>query len=228
MTTGSITKEQEKQYDIFGQDLLKRVRKEVPLDKDGIQRLFANWDKVMKDVVFSFVKNSAADNRFELLTSFKMTAPKRYDHDTQLATFVSYAEKEKFFCYNYSITDANFANATLRLIPGRTYLVKIFGIKQGETVNSEDCLKFLATQQAIFVGAQGLSLVRQLKKGKFPMSKWTLSFDKEDALWRDADGNPGVPVMGRDSDGDWYFDLTYLGDDSHDGFCLLCVNDLSA
>lgn len=224
MTTGSITAGQEKQFYRFGQDLLSQARKQVPLDKDSMQRLIANWDKVMNDVVNSLIKYSMADNRFELLTSFEITVPKRYNHNTQLATFDDYAKKERYYFYNENITDKNFAKATQWLVPGKTYSVKIFGIKQ--RVTSEDCLAFLSTQQAILVGAQGLSLARQLKKDKFPMSKWTASFDQKDALWLRADGDYVVPLAYRYSDGDCDFGLGRFELGWDDNHCLLCVCDL--
>ncbi|MDD5071974.1 MAG: hypothetical protein PHQ42_04555 [Patescibacteria group bacterium] len=228
MTTGLITptEGQEKQLSRIVEDAVKRAREQVVLDKDAMQRLLANGGKFQSDIIVLLAKHSIADNRFDLLTSFEITVPEGYDHKTQLATFASYAKKEKFYFYNEAITDDNFANATGILVPRKTYMVKIFGIKK--RVSSEDCLVFLATQMAILVGAQGLSLVRQLKKDEFPVGKWTASFDKKDALWEDADGNRRVPCMDRHSDGDWGFDLGGFEHDWNGDYCLLCLCDLSA
>jgi hypothetical protein len=219
MTTRSITEGQEKQFfRTFIEDVVDQARKQVPLNKGSIQTLLGNSGKVQTGIVELLVKYSATDDRFGLQTWFEITVPKGYNHDTQLATFASYAEKEKFDFYNEAITDKNFNKATQRLIPGKTYLVKIFGIKQ--RVPSDDCLAFLTAQRAILVGAQGLSLVRQLKKDRFPVDKCTVSFDKKNTLWRDAAGHHRVPFSG------WNFDLGYFQGDWNSDYCLLCVCEL--
>jgi len=89
-------------------------------------------------------------------------------------------------------------------------------------------MTFLASQRAILVGAQGLSLARQLKKKEFPVGKWTVSFDEKDSLWTDADGHHRVPSMDRNSGGDWDFRLSYFEYGWGGDFCLLCFCDLSA
>lgn len=231
MTTGLITpttEGQEVQLERVVLDTVRESRKAVVLDKDGMQRLLGNGGKFQEGVIALLAKLSASDDRFELLNSFELTVPQKYTHGTQLATFAAFAKNksEKFYFYNDSITDANYAKATQKLVPGKTYGVKIFGIKQ--RVTSEDCLAFLATQRAILVGAQGVSLTRQLKREQFPVEKWTVSFDEKDALWEDADGDHGVPLVDRDSDGDWSFDLGYFGRDWNDAHCLVCFCDLSA
>ncbi|MEK7097904.1 MAG: hypothetical protein AAB906_03590, partial [Patescibacteria group bacterium] len=193
MTTGSITKKvtsgQEKQWGRFVEDTICEARKQVAIDKGAMQSLLGNGDKVRAGIIDLLIKHSASDDRFGLVTAFKLTVPKGYSHDTQLAIFASFAKNksEKFYYYNDNITDENFAKVTQKLVPGKTYGVKIFQIKS--YVTSEDCLAFLASQRAILVGAQGLSLVRQLKKDQFPtIGKWTVSFDEKDALWADGDG----------------------------------------
>lgn len=222
MMTGSITtKGQEKQLKRIVEDTIESARKKVVLDKDAIQRLLGNGGKFQDDIIASLIKHSAADDRFGLLTSFEITVPKDYDHNTQLATFASYAKKERFYYYNEAITDKNFAKATQKLVPGKTYSVKIFGIKQ--RVSSEDCLMFLATQKAILVGAQGVSLVRQLKKDKFPVSRYTVSFDEKDALF--VGGRHRVPSVSRDSGGGWEFDLGCFESDWGSACCLLVLCD---
>ncbi len=226
MTTGLITptKGQKKQLDRIIEDAVGRV----VFDKESMQRLLANGGKLQEDIVASLLRHSTADNRFELSSSFEITVPKSYDHATQLARFALYTKKEKFYYYNDAITDKNFAGVTAKLIPGKTYGVKIFGIKWGKVVTSDDCLAFLATQRAVLVGAQGISLVRQLKKDEFPVGKWTVSFDDKDALWEDADGNHRVPSMNLHSDGDWHFNLGFFESDWNGNDCLLCLCDLSA
>jgi hypothetical protein len=229
MTTGSITpttEGQETQFERIVQDAIRRARQKVPLDKDALQRLLGKGGAFQEDIIASLIKHSASDDRFGLLTSFDLTVPKGYNHDTQLATFASYAKKEKFYHYSEAIMDKNFSKATNKLVPGKTYGVKIFQIKA--RVTSEDCLAFLASQRAILVGAQGISLARQLKKEQFPVGKWTVSFDEKDALWTVDVGNHWVPHVDRCSGGDWNFDLGSFEIDWNDGCCLVCFCDLSA
>ncbi len=228
MTKGLITptEGQEIQLDRIVADAVRRARKEVVLDKDAMQRLLANGGKFQDDVVTSLVKHSALDDRLALLNSFELTVPKGYNHGTQLATFAKYAKDEKFRYLNGEINDANYVKATNKLVPGKTYGVKIFQIKT--RVTSEDNLAFLASQRAILVGAQGISLARQLKKNEFPVGKFTVSFDEKDALWEDSDGSHRVPGFYRLSGGDWEFSLGGFEYDWYDVHCLFCLCDLSA
>lgn len=166
-----------------------------------------------------------ADPHFALLNTFQFTVPENYDHATQLASFAK-ENREKFYFYNDDITDTNFAKATNKLTPGKTYEAKIFGITK--QVASEDCLAFLKTQKAILVGAQGISVVWQQAKENFPKGKYTVSFDEKNALWRDAFGYYGVPYMYRCLDGGWVFSLGYFEDGWRGDYCVLCVRDLSA
>ena len=165
------------------------------------------------------------DLRFAPLTTFQFTVPKDYNHPTQLASFAK-ENRKKFYFYNDNITDRNFAKVTNKLVPGKTYEAKIFKITK--RVTSEDCLAFLKTQNAILVGAQGISVVWQQAKEQFPKGKWTVSFDEKDAFWHDAHGSHRVPRVGRDVDGDWSFSLGGFEDDWRGGDCLLCLFDLSA
>ncbi|QQS60110.1 hypothetical protein IPN41_03200 [Candidatus Falkowbacteria bacterium] len=163
------------------------------------------------------------DRRFGgAMTEFKFTVPSDYNHEEQLKAFGKKYKKE-FYFYNSDITDKNFAKVSNKLIPGKTYTVKIFPILQN--VSSEDCMTFLKKQNAIFVGAQGISLLRDVDKEKFPIGKWTVSFDEKENLWKDADGGHGVPLVGRGSGGVWRFDLGYFGFQWGSVDCLVCFCD---
>lgn len=174
------------------------------------------------------IKDAIVDNRFDLLNSFTVTVPKDYNHDTQLSAFAKYAKekKENLRHYNDNINDKNFEKATRKLMPGKTYAVKIFGIESGSVVTSGDCMDFLKTQKAVLVGAQGMSLAVQFKKEEFPTEKYIVSFDEEDALWEDAGGFRGVPCVILGSGGSWYFGLGRFKGAWIDGGCLLCFFDL--
>jgi len=153
-----------------------------------------------------------------------ITVPKNYVHDTQLASFEK-ENRKKFYYWNDVITDKNFGKATTKLVPGRKFRVKVFKQIVDGTTTSEERLAFLKTQNAILVGAQGASLVFEQKREDLPKGFWYCSFDKKEALWKDADGDHRVPDVLRYSDGDWGFslgDFEHVWDDDH---CLLCFCD---
>lgn len=170
------------------------------------------------------------DDRYYLLNSCEFTVPKDYDHGTQLKDFniftVIRSQVDKFMAPVYmheSITDRNFAKATNKLVPDRTYRARFFGWRG--PIGSEDHLAFLASQGAILVGTQGLTLVCQLEMEDFPIGKWVISFDKKEALWK-SKGDFWLPCMLRHEKGDRAislskFERVWEGEDS----CLLCVNE---
>lgn len=160
-------------------------------------------------------RKQLAIQKFSPLKSFSLTVPKEYNHNTQLGTLKS---KD-----NDDVTDKNFKNTTQRLVPGKTYKVKIVNICSRAT--SEECLDVYTREKAILVGTQGLSLVYQLKREEFSVGKWTISFDEEKALWKDTVGDRWVPVVHRDSDGVYKFDLGYFGGDWDGTYCLILFCD---
>lgn len=157
------------------------------------------------------------DPRFELLMEFKVTVPTDYDHGTQLSTL----KKKKEF--DDAITDRNFRKATQKLVPGKTYKAKLFSIRR--TVNSDDCLSLYKAIRAILTGAQGMSLVCQLKKDVLPKGKCTVSFDEKDALWQDSGGSHRVPYVSVGSGGGFGFYPGYFELDWNSGFVVLCLCD---
>ncbi|MEK7465175.1 MAG: hypothetical protein AAB631_00140 [Patescibacteria group bacterium] len=163
------------------------------------------------------------DPRYEHLKEFALTVPKDYVHGTQLATFEQKYRKG-FYYYNTDITDSHFAKATTQLVPGKTYKVKVFGIKKG-SVTSEDHMNLLRSQNAILVGAQGASLVYQEKKDELPKGKFYVSFDEKNALWVDAGGDHRVPRVFRYSVGDCEFSLGDFERDWGSDYCVLCFCD---
>jgi len=154
------------------------------------------------------------------------TAPDNYNHDTQVDDFAKKTRKLKStYYYNDELTSKNFSKVTNKLIPGKTYGVKMFPLLEGG-ISSEDCLAFLESNNAILVGAQGITALQADQPDIFPTGKWTVSFDEKDALWKDVDGNHRVPYVYRNSDGDWWFplgcfELSWGSDD-----VLVCFCDL--
>lgn len=183
------------------------------------------WESHLKNLKAAAIHGFSTmpiDPRFVYVKRFSLTVPLDYVHATQLATFER-RYREGLNHFNSNITDAHFSRATAELIPGKTYIVNIFGTK--ETVTSEDCLNLLRSQKALLVGAQGASLVYQEKKEELPRGKCYASFDEKKTLWVGAYGNHRVPLVYRNSGGDCRFNLGVFEDDWNDNSCVLCFCD---
>lgn len=158
------------------------------------------------------------------IKDFEFMVPSDYNHDSQIDIFYEKAKiLESTYYFNDGFTSQNFRSATTRLTPGKTYRVRIFPVLQ--TVTSEDCMTFLQKQGAVLVGGQGATLTQDLNADKFPVGKWTISFDEKDSLSEDINGYHGVPCVYRYPSGDWGFYLGYF-EDGWGGDCyLLCFSD---
>lgn len=200
--------------------------KKAGFDDELIQQVVNSKGNKHAKVMYSAVTGGAqVDSRFELVNTFSIIVPQSYDHATRLDSFGKEYRKE-FYYYNDAITDKNYAKATTKLEPGRKLKVKVFQIK--ERVTSEDCIAHLRSQKAVLVGAQGASLAYEQGKDQLPVNRWLVSFDEKDALWTDAAGYRRVPDVGRDSDGDFEFNLGYFGSVWRGVSCLLCFCDESS
>jgi len=164
------------------------------------------------------------DNRFEFHDTREIVVPADYDHATCLDSFRR-KFGDKFFYFNPNITDNNFRNVTTKLAPGQRFEVQIFQIK--ERVSPKDCVAFLETQGAALTGAQGASLAWEFFRKSLPEGEWYVSFDKKDALWRDANGFHRVPNFYRRPDVSWHFDLGYFEGKWGGNFSLFCFRSLS-
>jgi hypothetical protein len=197
--------------------------------KEEAQQIIEKGDLLqaeMKTTLTAFLKKYAIiDQRFgAALTEFDLTVPADYNHDTFIDDQKKKLKKLKnTYYYNDDLNSKNYAKATNKLMPGKTYRVKIFPILEG--VTSEDCMTFLKKQRAILVGGQGVLLANDLKGDEFPVGKWTVSFDEKEALWKDSGGRHRVPGVGRYSGGGWGFRLGFFEGDWDGGRCLLCFCD---
>ena len=207
-------------------DLFREGLRTLGFSKEEAQEIIKAGGK-MQDLFKPILQKLAmVDQRFgPAVKEFAFTVPSDYKHDTQLDTFAKKTKKLKTtYYFNDDLTSKNFAKATNTLVPGKTYKVKIFPILA--TVTSDDCMNFLAKQNAILVGGQGVTVLQDQKPDEFPVGKYTVSFDQKDALWIDSDGDHRVPGVRRHSDGDWEFDLGRFGGGWHGVNCLLCFCDL--
>jgi hypothetical protein len=222
--TEKITDGQKKQISRFFEDALDVLG----FSKEEAQEIIKAGGVMQNEIKPILQKLAIADKRFgPAVKEFELTVPVGYSHDTQIDTSGKKVKKEKTtYYYNNDLTSKNFAKATNKLVPGKTYKVKIFPILQ--TVTSEDCMTFLKKQNAVLVGGQGATLVYDLAKDQLPKGKWTVSFDEKEALWEDADGNRGVPSVCAYTVGDFKFHLGFFGSGWYSDDCVLCFCDLSA
>jgi hypothetical protein len=193
--------------------------------KDQTDEILKVGNLVQADLKTSMTKHSIADKRFGApIVEFDLTVPMNYVHETHIDTSIAKAKDEKTTYYqNSDLSSKNFANATNKLVPGKTYCVKIFPILS--QVTSIDCMTFLQKQNCILTGGQGATLAYDLAKDKLPKGKWTVSFDEVEALWKDSDGRHRVPSALAYSGGDFRFSLGGFESDWGSGYCLLCFCD---
>jgi len=207
------------------------ILRQLPCPEEFDETTLDGWNNNQKALKEALAKvllpnRLVSEDRFVLLTAFELTVPENYIHDRQLALF-SKNHKKEFYYYNDDVTDDHFSGVTDELKPGENCEVKIF--QSTRSFSSEEGLAFLKMQPGIrLVGAQGLSLARQLKKEEFPVGKWTISLDNKDALWKDAGGFRRVPGVYRRSGGGSDFRLGHFGGGWGTGSCLVCFCDKSS
>lgn len=157
------------------------------------------------------------DQLFEPVADAEITVPKNYIHETCLASFRKHDQKKGYstFCeFNHNITDENFKNVSVRLVPGQRLKASVFQIKKGVgMLSGRECLAFLRSKKAIFAGAQGMTLAfEQAENILFPNTQmkgknwsWCSSLDEEEALFeRHAVAIFHAPI------GEWRLDLSFL------------------
>lgn len=181
---------------------------------------FVNLRKSDRDKLIG-VENILVDAHFILREEFKFTVPEDYNHGTQLAEFMQKNGEEFNLYHKPGLTDKNFNNPTHRLCPKKNYLVKLFSVlKEGLTF--EDNLRFLKSHKALLVGAQGLSLLYQLRKDKFSAGTSVVSFDEKSRLWKDDGLNRRIPLIERRFDGSLDFIFRSSEETLRENDCLLC------
>ncbi len=194
--------------------------------------LIKNGGAVQLEIKPILQKLAIEEERFGLVVSkFSITIPANYKHAKQIDRFAEKVKKlNTTYHYDKDLTSKKFENATHRLVPGKTYTVKIFPILERasskERVSGEDCMAFLRKQNAILVGGQGLTLAYSLMPDEFPVNKCVVSFDEKVALWKGGlSGHHMLPRVDRFPGGGQRFDLDSFESGLRKGYCLLCFYD---
>jgi hypothetical protein len=156
-----------------------------------------------------------------------ITVPNDYNHATRLATFLA-ANRRLFYGPDGNITDAKFPNPSRILKPGDKLRVRAFKQNTKGTTSSEERLAFLRTQNAVFTGAQGASLVFEQKRRQLPRGYWysSFAFDEPERLCAVAGGSLLVPFLRAHSVGAFRFSLGDFEGPWYDRDALLCFCDL--
>lgn len=159
---------------------------------------------------------------------FKCIVPENYEHETQINTFKKrFEDSGSIISFSRELNDENFLKVTNRLVPGKEYRVRIFPILT--VVTSSVCLEFLKEQGAVLVGAQGLTLLCDIKKAphEFPQGKRVVSFDKKTALLAEPRSHTHrVPYVYHNSfNGDRRFLLGYFEFEWCNEYCIVCFNE---
>lgn len=227
MEKNTVRKQEE---DVFGKNLgliheVIVTGRKVGAGKEFWSKLAHDEELFMRTVEFVGLGGFATGyntDKFFFMKEFALTIPADYNHINRLDSFKKSHQKE--FCYyNGSITDKNFQKVSHRLIPGKTYRVKVFGIKT--RVTSDECLTVYRANKAYFTGAQGISAVYEYAKSQLIKGKWNISFNERENLFVDACGSHRVPGVDAYSDGDFDFGFGYFGYDWYGGVVLLVFCD---
>ena len=189
---------------------------------DGSAQRLNESKKFWKELALLIREHSKPDKRFGVATTLcDVTIPMDYNSDTCVDDYASKVKNLKTtYCYNDALTSKNFPNPSNKLVPGKTYTLKLIPIL--ETVQSEDCLMELDRHNALLVGAQGLPVV---DTALLPKGKWYVSFDQKENLWKDSDGYRRVPGVYACDDGAFEFYLGRFERDWHAVNVLLCFCD---
>lgn len=209
--------------------ILKLLASILKMVVDGKRDAVVVADCLQKIVDEPKVETTESTQKFALLADLGyITVPDDYNHTTCLAVFKK-KNREKFYDYNNSITDANFLNPTRILRPGDKLRLRAFKQVVPGTTTSEERMDFLHKQKGnVFVGAQGAAHAFEQKREQLPKGYWYAAFDEKDALWEDAVGYHRVPSVRASSDGFFEFDLGVFEDVWFDDDAFFCFCDESS
>jgi hypothetical protein len=169
------------------------------------------------------------ENLFKLLDIIEIIIPEDY---TKL---IENFNKNSFSYYNPEF-DKNNLNASISLLPGEKYKIKIFEIndhskktfgffkrnkkKTQQFVNSEIVIEFLKRQKAILNGSIAIKLLYAINKNNFPFERWILSFEDYEYYSRISNEERGIPaIYRRADDDDWAVALSSFEEGINPAVC---------
>jgi len=123
--------------------------------------------------------------KFTQLSSTSFIVPGDYDHNKYIQIFEQQLiQNLKEECGNkpghIALTPKiAYSKSDYILIPGKSYVVKIWLIDKKQKIIPMDFLRFIQKNKILFTGRQGLLLVYQLLPNIFPENEMVVSFDTE-------------------------------------------------
>lgn len=161
-------------------------------------KMIAYYEQHLREIPAALTRGFIIPTKFVLLADLGIiSVPDDYNHTTQLAT-CRQRNRGYISFENDDISDENFQNPSRILKSGDKLRVLAYQHAEGIHITSSiECMEFFRAQNAVFVGAQGISLVAEQKRHLFPKANLIryASFDDPDRLWIDAEDYHRVPVM---------------------------------
>lgn len=187
------------------------------------KKILENKEQLKNDFSLSLQKIVMSGQKIgPPIKNFSIIIPSDYNHETEISNFIKSFGKNKttqFCCFDLSLK--NFKKTTKKLEPGKRYQVKFFPVVG--SVSTEECLSFMEKQGAIFVGAQGLTLLQRIKSEEFPIGKRVISLDKKESLEINNQGLSVFPEIRRLNGGDWWLSsCLYEENNINKDFVLVC------
>jgi len=162
-------------------------------------------------------KDYLADKSFILLADLGIcTIPENYVHNKQL----SLLDRKNFYYFNKDILDKNFPNPNRIFKPGEEFYVCVFKQNTNGRTTTKKRMEFLAKQNAVYAGAQGVSVVYEQKRDQLPKGYWYLSFDEKKRLWEDKNRSYRIPYLGAYTDGNFEFNISFFEDDFNENIAF--------
>jgi len=175
-----------------------------------LNNLVLSGDVNMDDIerVFnSLIGKGLPGSKFgHLVKEIKFKIPKDYDKDKYLEEFgkKTISNSSTCFCNKELFNSDNFNRVSHDLVPGKTYTVKLIPIIQ--TVSAKECLEEYKRQNAVLVGAQGITILQENMPDEFLEGKYLVSFD----VVKNLRNKLSVPGIYRRPNGGWNFYLINL------------------
>jgi hypothetical protein len=126
----------------------------------------------------------------------EIVVPANYRHDRWIDT-VRHEQRGLIHYMNALITDHSFGRPGHILTPGERLKVKIFfgAVGEGHVISSEERYEHLVSQNAVFAGVHGATLVAEQLLDKLPRGLMSLILDHPDRLFRDDRRNIKLPRL---------------------------------
>jgi hypothetical protein len=164
------------------------------------------------------------NKKFELLEKFIFMVPFSYDHENQLNYWWVENRHTGKISIDWVFIRGYFIGTTNALLPWRLYRVKVFRIT--EKTSYSEVMEFLRNNKALFVSAQGLTLLQSTRPHIFPENIHLMSLDELSALPDYKWLCKGVPYIIRRQNDYWESGAHILQDGSWlpEGTHILCVS----